>query len=519
MQTEQTSIPSETDFLAQIRALVLRGDLASAGQAAAEALRRYPASIELRRALAGIHRQTGYAEQAEALLRALLADQPDDFAAAFTLAEMLRDAGRLCAAAVVLHDCFARSSQDTELSIRAIDLLADCGRIVDASNIVETAISASPEDTRLHAYAGMLDIQLGEFARAREHYRYAFDHDPMACEWFVPEGLATAQRYSDSDHPDFALFAQCLKREDLSDKARCSLLFAVAKAHDDIGDFPQAVTYLRRANALAHQSTRWSRKIWRRAVQSRLEAGPYPHRLEANDEFIPVFIVGMPRSGTTLIAELLARHPHVRNRGELPWLPKLAQIPEMAGNPSRERLRQVAAIYRAQSRQDDAPARWYVDKQPLNFRYVGLMLALWPNARILHCRRNPRDTALSLWMQPFVEDVQGYAHDFADIAVVMRDCDRLMVHWRKAHAESIRTLDYERLVSEPDQMLSELGAWLGLPVDAHAGVASPTSPISTASLWQARQPVYTRSVGRWRNYVELVPELMKFEETLPAISG
>jgi len=180
-------------------------------------------------------------------------------------------------------------------------------------------------------------------------------------------------------------------------------------------------------------------------------------------------------------------------------------------------LQRAAGTYAEQMRQDDPQAaRWFIDKQPLNFRYVDLMLALFPNARIVHCRRDARDNALSLWMQSFLEDVQGYAYDFSDIAMAMRDCERLMAHWHDAHPDSIRTVRYEQLVTAPQAVMAGLVVWLGLPAaDPNpTPVASPTS-IGTASLWQARQPVYASSVGRWKNYATHLPELLRFREDEP----
>ena len=505
-------MPSEAQALAQLRAAVLRGDWSAAARHAAAGLAEHPQSLGLRRAQAGIERQTGHAAQAEALLREVLAAKPDDAAAAFTLAEILIETGRGAAAAQALLGAFAGGMHDAELSIRAIELLDEAGRKQAAAAIAEAALSAQPADARLHAYAGMLEVQLGDFARAREHYAYALAHDARACEWNVPHGLSSAQRYTDATHPDFTMFRDCLARTDLSDKARASLLFAAGKAHDDIGDFAQAADCFRKANALAHETTAWSRKNWRRAVESRLSSKPFAQRLDAAD-FVPVFIVGMPRSGTTLAAELLARYATVRNRGELPWLAKLAQLPTLAGNPLRAVLERCASIYAGQLRQDDAGgARHFIDKQPLNFRYVDLIMALWPNARIVHCRRGARDTALSLWSQSFLEDVQGYSYDFGDIAVVMRDCERLMAHWRERYPQAIRELRYEELAAAPQQQIAELAEWIGVPMDAAPRTEAARDAIGTASLWQARQPVYTRSIGRWREYAPHVPELEKFPE-------
>ena len=501
---------AEAQALAELRATVLRRDWNGAARIATAGLAECPDSQELRRALAGIHRQTGHTAEAEALLREVLVREPGDFAAAFPLAEMLIEAGRGAAAAQILQSSFANGAQDAELAIRAVELLDETGRKQAAADIAETVLAAHPADARLHAYAGMLEVQLGEFARAREHYLYALAHDARACEWNAPHGLSSAQRYADATHPDFVLFRDCFARTDLSAKARASLLFAAGKAHDDIGDYAQAADFFRRANALAHEATLWSRKNWRRAIESRLAAKPFAQRLDAPD-FVPVFMVGMPRSGTTLAAELLARYARVRNRGELPWLAKLAQLPVLAGKPARAVLAQCAEIYARQLRQDDSgDARFFIDKQPLNFRYVDLIMALWPNARIVHCTRGARDTALSLWAQSFSEDVQGYACDFADIALVMRDCERMMTCWREQYPQAIRELRYEHLAADPVRSMGDLAAWLGLPRDPEPASAAMPEAIGTASLWQARQPVYTRSIGRWRNYAPFTPELEKF---------
>lgn len=503
---------SEQDWLVDARALMLRGDVATAESLLAAALGEYPRSFELRRILAAVCLQFQRKSQAESVLSELLDERPHDAASAFTLASLLISQCRGHAAAVVMRACFLiGGAQDPELQIKAIELLDGCERKIDASAIAEHAIKTTPHDPRLHAYAGVLASQLGEFECARQHYLYAIQHDTRACEWHIPFGLANAQRYHDAQHPDFALFDECLLRNDLSDKARSKLLFALGKAHDDIGGYEQAAQFFRQANSIAHKLTTWSRKNWRRGVQVRLAAKPHSWQIDAARDFVPVFIVGMPRSGTTLLAELLARHPLVSNCGESPWIAELAQEPSLSGNPDPADLEQAAATYRAHIVQDDvSDARWFIDKQPLNFRYVDLILILFPNAKIIHCLRNERDTALSLWMQSFLEDVQGYAYDFADIAVVMRDCDRLMARSRKLHYASICNVRYEELVREPQQTIAQVSAWIGLPEFDVSGTAAEKAAIVTSSLWQARQPIYNRSVGRWRNYSEHLPELLHF---------
>lgn len=510
---------SAQDWLAVVQAQLAGRELAAARATLAQALSEHPGARDLRRAQAGVLQRMGLSDEAESQLRELLEAEPGDAASAFSLAMMLKEQGRTAAAASILRACFAHApnSRDAELAIRAIELLDDCDRKADAAAIAAAAIEANPDDARLHAYAGMLRIQLGEFEGARQHYLFALQHDERAWEWGVPIGLASTQRYQDSDHPDFALLRGALQHSDLSDKARLELHFALGKAYDDTSDYERATAHFREGNAMAHRSTGWSRKAWRRAIEARLAAPAHGQQLAPTPGFTPVFIVGMPRSGTTLLAERLARCHGVCNRGEQPWLGRFALQPDLDGAPHRDALERAAATYACHVRQDDAAgAQWFIDKQPLNFRYVDLALALFPDAKIVHCQRIHRDNALSLWMQCFREDVQGYSYDFDDIAIVMRDCDRLMAHWRRRFAAAIRSVHYEQLVASPQEVIASLAVWIGLEAPALDGPgdrATRSGTISTASLWQARQPVNTRSVGRWKGYAPHVPELLRIPES------
>lgn len=493
------------------RSLVLGGDLVAAIAAFREGLAAEPGSIELRHALAGVLWQSGHAVQAEQLLRALLVDDPDHAAATFLLAQILAREGRMGAVESVVCTLFAQP-RDTGLLIHAIETLDDAGRKQAAASLVEAAIARGSSDPRLHAYAGMLAMQLGEFERARERYRYALDHDPRAIGWQSAYGYAMCKRYAEADDADFALLRGYLARPDLDASARASVLFALGKASDDVGDFARAAAWLREANALARSATDWSRKNWRRLVAARADMPVSAIRAAARPDFVPVFVVGLPRAGTTLVADRLARHPATCNRGELNWIAQLARALGQAARPSVDALERAVDTYVAQVRQDDTPARFFIDKQPLNFLHIEYVLAMFPHARLIHCRRNARDTALSIWMQHFAGREMGFAYDFADIAAVEQGSARLTDLARKRHPDAIRELRYEVLVQDPQRVIADLAEWIGLsPVsdDADDGRARV---ISTASAWQVRQPVHARSIGRWRAYAPHVPELAGFDD-------
>ncbi|MGH8157151.1 MAG: tetratricopeptide repeat-containing sulfotransferase family protein [Rhodanobacter sp.] len=503
---------SAAEWLVCARALVLRSDTDTACAVLSAALVAHPGSVDLRFALAGILQQGGESAAAEALLHALLAQQPAHAAATFLLAGLLRQQGRMHAAAGAMRALFEHSRQDADTVIQALEMLDDIQRTADAAAICEAEIATGSSDPRIHAYAGMLGTQLGQFERVRERYAFALAHSPQAVEWNIPIGLSTLQRYADDSHADFQLFRDVLQRPGLSEKTRITTLFALGKAYDDIADYAQATHYLRQANALAHARSTWSRKRWRRLIEARLATKPPSFQLTAPSGWTPLFIVGVPRSGTTLLAELLARHPLVCNRGELGWLATLARQLEQAGAREPAAFEQAATTYAAQLRQDDSSAHWFIDKQPLNLLHIDLILTLWPNARIIHCRRSPRDTALSLWSQSFHDPAHDYAYDFGDIAALIQGCERLHAHACARHAASIHTVRYEELIADPGRCLGELALWLGLPEHDLLGTPSHDHAISTASAWQARQPIHAHSVARWRFYAPHVPELLQLPD-------
>ena len=296
-----------------------------------------------------------------------------------------------------------------------------------------------------------------------------------------------------------------MKRGAVSPKARASLLFALGKALDDVGDYGQAAARFGEANAIARDLSDWSRKNWRRMIDARLAAKPPPARSTQDKTWAPLFVVGVPRSGTTLVAEQLARHPQVLNRGELGWLAHLAGRLARSGNGTQA-IEEAATTYAAQLHQDDAgDARWLIDKHPLNLLHLDLAFAMFPNARVVCCTRDARDTALSLWQQFFLSDAMGFAYDFADIAAVLQGAGRLAAKWHAIHGDAIRTVQYEALAADPAATLAPIRHWLGLE---EAGSASrPAGAISTSSLWQARQPGHTRSIGRWKGYAPFAPGL------------
>lgn len=447
-------------------------------------------------------RSAGHPREAEAVLREALRLAPEHRAAAYSLAFMLREQGRVNAAAdaVVAWTRHARPALDDTLA--ALGFLLECAAVTAAHALARDARGRWPDDARLAAKAGEIALALGEFGEAAAALRAALDRDAnQSAAWLH---LAHCRRFDASEDADLRRFERGWSRTDLMPLTHACAGFAFGKALDDIGDYARAAAVLRDANAGARSRSPWPHEAWRRGVAAQLDAAPLP-QVAAHDDFVPVFIVGMPRSGTTLVASTLGAFDGVRDRGELNWIGALhAHLREHGQLRDRAALAGIAALVRAQMRRDDTPARCYVDKNPLNFRYLGFIVALFPNARIVHCRREPRDTALSLWMQYFAGEEMGFSHAFADIAAVARDCTALMAHWR-ARGVDVLDLDYEELVAEPAAQSARLAQFVGAAA-ASAPDAS-AQVVRTASVWQVRQPLHHRSIGRWRRYAPHLPEL------------
>lgn len=223
-----------------------------------------------------------------------------------------------------------------------------------------------------------------------------------------------------------------------------------------------------------------------------------------------VFICGMFRSGSTLVEQVLGAHPQVCPGGELDLLMRLVVQPPVAPFPERVRLAtpaeldSVAAAYRTQllaRLPAAASATCVTDKRPDNFLFIGLIKSLFPQARIVHTRRHPMDTGLSIYSHHLNTAQLAYSSDLAAIGHYTGQYRRLMAHWTRRYGDDIHTVDYEQLVRDPNTQTQALLAFLGLPwddacLDFHRHVGT----VKTASYWQVRQPLHPRSAGRWQNY-------------------
>jgi tetratricopeptide (TPR) repeat protein len=449
-------------------------------------------------------------DRAEAVLDVLVQQSPNSLRGALMLAEVLRTQARLTAVVHVLTSYATNGERPTTALLEVASFLSDSRRPEEAMRICELALKRD-QDPQIQSIAARLCLELGRFEEAHRLGVAAMDNGIDLETVYLSRLLSMTQTYQNPDHPDFARFRRCAGAVS-KPNAKASVRFALGKAFDDIDHYETAAEHFRIANRAAASVTGDTTGSWLAMEAAEMTSPPIrPLAFASEDMPVPVFIVGMPRSGSTLLASRLSQHPAFRDRGELPIMPYIRQGLLSNGRlGDHAAMREAAALYLRHLVQDDAPAHWYLDKAPMNFAHLGLITALFPTARILWCRRDAQDTALSIWMQHFAPGALDFAYDFASIHAVSSGCIRIMAHWRESlPALRLHEVSYETLVTSPAEILAGVFRFLGAPDHAVDSEHIPGA-IATSSAWQVRQPVHTKSVGRARLYTNLIPELALF---------
>lgn len=469
-----------------------------------------PASRDARLAEARNLFQRNGSAQAEALLCTLQAHEPAREDVGMLLAEVQRSGGRFSAAAGTLFSLCRANEFEAGTSLRSVEFVRQCDRHVVAEQICQGALARGAVSPEFQMLAGNVAREAGDFETARARYLAALDAGIDSDRHHVLAALANTRRYVDAADAEISWFARHFADARFNPRSRASAGFALAKAQNDLADYSAAARTLRGANAMVHAAWPWDGMAWKRFVAARADEQVALANAAYSRDFVPVFIVGLPRTGTTLTATLLARATGVRDRGEMRTLRFIAGQLIAGGHlASSTALAEAANLYRTLAIQDDAPATWYLDQDPLNFRYLHIIAAMFPQARVVHVRRDRPDTALSLWSQDFGHPDLAFAYDFDDMQTCMSGYDALWRRWKQNVQLPILELDYETLVNDPDATFANLCNFIGAKV-AVTTPASDASPVLSASVWQVRQPVYRTSVGRWRSYAPFVPELAGF---------
>jgi tetratricopeptide (TPR) repeat protein len=394
--------------------------------------------------------------------------------------------------------------------------LQEEGRLAEAGEHYRTALAMQPDLAMANLNLGGLHEELGELAEAESQFRAALESQPA---FALPHArLATLLRGKLPEEHLKAL-QERLADEQLGQGPRARLLFALAHVLDARGDFSRAADCLRQANALTLELARGRRDYLPAEHEGfvdhlvRAFDGGFFARLSGggSDSRRPVFVFGLPRSGTTLIEQVLASHSQIHGAGELrlarqsfealPGLLRRSDSPrDCVANLDRATLGRLAAQHVEWLHGlDGGRAERIVDKMPDNYMYLGLLAVMFPRAVFIHCRRDLRDVAVSCWMTDF-RSIR-WANDPQHIASRFAQYRRIMDHWRAVLPVPVHEVVYEEMVEDFEPAVRRLVAACGLQWEPACLKFHRTQrPIRTASVVQVRQPVYRQSVARWRNY-------------------
>ncbi len=431
--------------------------------------------------------------------------------------EALAHLGRL----LVIHGqpdeaarCYERAAAaqpDATLgALHQAEALMQQGRAAEAENCLRQAIAARPDSDLAYQVLGVLQQRLGRFADANASFERAIDLQPKRVSAYL--SLIQGKKINTADQPLVQRMLAMVGDGRLTQVERSRLHYALGKAYDDLADYETANRHFDRANKIEADQMRqagrsFDRRRHKAVIDQAIEGFTAEffsrHATDRSDSDLPVFIVGMPRSGTTLVEQILSSHREIGAAGELSyWTDRLALAGSaLSGGIGEAGLRRLADDYLALLRSAAPLERRVTDKMPANFLVLGLIHLVLPRARIIHCRRDPVDTCLSIYATPFSNPLD-FAHDRADLVFFYQQYARLMTHWRSVIPRSrMLEIDYETLVAEPERATREMIDFCQLGWDeACLRHQDNQHLIMTPSLWQARQPVYRDAVERWRRY-------------------
>ena len=410
------------------------------------------------------------------------------------------------------------------------DVFNNLGQALHQLQEVESAEQAYREAIRLnnkvasaHNNLGALLQDKGDFEGAMSAYHQALECDSSFV--MAASNIAYLKKCKSPDDEIICFLDRLIEQDDLGIEDKIIISFALGKLYDECHEYDRAFKNYERGNKLAGNKTAFDRNRFDEIynVIKKEFNSEFFNSLEKNgsESDLPVFIIGMPRSGTSLVEQILSSHSKVTGAGELDYFNELSGINKNNPEYFRERiylftgsdesyLTQTANTY-LQELQNFALTdnRHVVDKMPYNFFNLGFISLVFPNARIIYCKRQPFDTCLSIYFQYF-QGFHDYSFSLENIAYVYNLHAKLMNHWEQTINNPLLTVQYEDIIDNPEIMCKNLIDFMGLTwEDECLDFYNSKRPVFTRSNVQVRQPIYQSSINRWENYENHIKPLKR----------
>ena len=481
-------------------------------------LARDSENFEVNYALGMLYHTAGRKDLAIPLLKKAVRIRPDDFEAALNLGIIERDQGKLVDAHTHLKTAAALEPDNAIVHAKLGALHIDRDDIDAATIEFHRALELEPNNAELNTQMGSLYTIHGEPDQAIIYYRKAILHSPLYGD--AHYRLAFLQKITDYTD-DVRRMEKAFHTPDMSEQDRILVGIALGKAFDDLTQYDKAFECVHEANQLQRKSIVYSsdeqRKIFERHMQAlNQEFVDHCKTCSITDD-TPIFILGMPRSGTSLVEQILASHPSVHGAGEVEYSRLFAEeARQLTGKPfpqnidtiAPQKLRDLGLAYIENLKTNAGSAQHVTDKLPHNFLRVALFAALMPNAKIIHCDRDPLDNCLSIYQHRF-SLAHGYACDLNELGEYYKLYKEMMSFWQELLPGHIYHISYESLVQNTESEVRDLIEYCGLAFhDDCLEFHKTTRPVGTPSAAQVRQPIYKDSLGRAKNYEQYLQPLI-----------
>lgn len=488
--------------------------------------------------------ELGRFEAAVSHCQTALAIDPKSLSARMTLASVLHGARRMPEAAQAWREIIDLEPERAESYHQFSGQLITAGLLMEALHCQERAIALQPENALFHCARGQTLLRLYDAERAEASFRRALairqdckegltglswalrmlgrfeeaevytkrlrELDPADCQ-AVRHVPSTGNQPQDTT--EIVRLAGVLEGSQNKPNDRIAAGFALGRLLDEAGRYDEAFARYVTANALVREfwpasGDRFDATTFTRSIDALIASNSPENLADAvvtgNISELPVFVVGMPRSGTTLVEQICASHSRVFGAGERDDIASIAvdiARERKRGLPLSEVSRRAADAHIVKLHRLGRGALRVIDKLPDNIIVVALIARLFPRARIVYCSRDPRDISLSCYFQMFIEGAQHFSYDLADCGKRCRQIERLAAHWLKLLPHHMIEVSYEKLVADLEGESRRLIDFLGLSWEPSCLEFHRTErTVATISHWQVRQPLYSSSIGRWRHY-------------------
>jgi tetratricopeptide (TPR) repeat protein len=492
-------------LMSEGQAFAKRGEHRSAADTFQQLIEQMPGNPEGPHGMGVALWQLGSYASAETYLRRAIELRPDHARALCNLGVALFWRGNYPEAENVLRRAIKAKPAFVEAQCNLASVHLALGRLSDAQALLSKVLRAAPRNAEALVGMGQINGINGRFDEARRSYQRALESKPrMPYAWAA---LAGTRKMTPAD-ADWLQGAAEILTSPMDSQEEATLCFAMGKYFDDLGQYPRAFSHYQRANQLVRKfAPQYRPQVFEGVVSDLIRVYAQPAAGEASAEAAsakPLFVVGMPRSGTSLVEQIIASHPAAVGAGELPFWNDAFYEHEAdirSGRLGGAAHRRLAERYLKVLRSHGAGAELIVDKANVNSDYLGLIHRVFPAARFIYVQRHPIDTCLSCYFQQLSPSL-SHTFDLADLAHYFRQHQRLMRHWKAVlPAASLLEVPYAQLVENKEHWIRRVLEFAGLDWQPQCLNFHHTSrPVKTASAWQVRQHMYGSSVGRWQHY-------------------